>query len=58
MATYEYMCEDKHVTAEVRPMTAETKEVIQCDVCERPAKRIYSSPGVQFKGTGFYSNGG
>lgn len=58
MATYEYICEDNHVTVENRSMTEESKPTVVCEVCTKTAKRVYSPPPVQFKGSGFYSSRG
>lgn len=58
MATYEYMCDDKHVTVEVRSMAEESKQTVDCELCTKPARRVYSAPPVQFKGSGFYSSRG
>jgi putative FmdB family regulatory protein len=58
MANYEYMCEDKHITVDVRSMTEESKPTIICEICTKEAKRVYSAPPVQFKGSGFYSSRG
>jgi putative FmdB family regulatory protein len=55
MATYEYICEDKHVSVEIRGMTEEQK-IEKCDLCDKPITRLFTAPPVQFKGPGFYSS--
>jgi len=55
MATYEYICEDKHVSVEIRGMTEE-QQIEKCDLCDKPVRRLFTAPPVQFKGTGFYSS--
>jgi putative FmdB family regulatory protein len=59
MPTYEYKCEDGHLYTEVRGMTEEQKQ-IECLECGKTLLRVFAgaSPSIQFKGGGFYSNGG
>lgn len=52
MATYEYICEDQHVTVEVRGMT-EDQVVSECELCGKEIKRLFTAPPIQFKGSGF-----
>lgn len=33
-------------------------EPLKCPTCNNESTRIYNVPGIQFKGTGFYSTGG
>lgn len=56
MATYEYTCKDGHVTSVVRSMQDPAVPTVKCTTCQQEAKRTYSSPPVQFKGSGFYSS--
>lgn len=58
MATYEYECPgDGEIITVMRPMDEEPREY-DCPVCGSTLRRVYSVPGVQFNGTGFYSTGG
>jgi putative FmdB family regulatory protein len=58
MATYEYECPgDGEIITIMRPMDEEPREY-ECPVCGSTLRRVYSTPGIQFKGTGFYSTGG
>lgn len=51
MPRYEFRCEEclayqeTQIHFEVGP---------ECPVCYRTMKRVWSAPGVQFKGSGFY----
>lgn len=51
MPTYEYRCNDDE-------SYMETKEhyIIgpACPVCDKNMSRVWSAPGIQFKGSGFY----
>jgi putative FmdB family regulatory protein len=55
MAMYEYRCKscDQSVTI-ARSMT-EKENIPQCVGCKSPLSRVYSSVGVTFSGSGFYS---
>lgn len=58
MATYEYECPgDGEKITIMRPMDEEPR-VYYCGVCGSTLRRVYSTPGVQFRGSGFYSTGG
>ena len=54
MAVYEYVCENKHNISIQRPMTEPEGNPV-CPKCNANLKRIYNTPAIQFKGTGFYS---
>jgi putative FmdB family regulatory protein len=56
MATYEYVCVDNHVTTQVRGMGEPSVAQVRCQTCGKDSKRMYSSPAIQFKGSGFYSS--
>lgn len=55
MALYEYKCNTCNQSITVaRPMSE--KEIIPlCAACKSPLSRVYSSVGVAFNGSGFYS---
>jgi putative FmdB family regulatory protein len=58
MATYQYECPgDGEIITVMRRMDEE-EGVYYCGVCTGVLRRVYSTPGVQFKGSGFYSTGG
>lgn len=54
MAVYEYICENEHSVSIQRPMTEPEGNPV-CPKCQTLLKRIYNVPGIQFKGSGFYS---
>jgi putative FmdB family regulatory protein len=57
MATYEYECPgDGEKITIMRPMDEEPR-TYYCP-CGAELRRVYSIPGVQFRGSGFYSTGG
>ena len=60
MATYEYMCEEGHLTVHERGMSEPEPETLSCDeeLCTSSPKRVYSAPATIFKGRGFFSTGG
>lgn len=54
MAIYEYKCETGgHLYKEERPMSA-PQSLKTCPKCGSEMLRVYDSPAVQFKGSGFY----
>ena len=58
MATYEYECPgDGEIITITRPIDEE-EGVYMCTVCTSTLRRVYTTPGVQFRGSGFYSTGG
>jgi putative FmdB family regulatory protein len=57
MPTYEYRCRKCHSLIVLSRKTEERDEEVTCP-CGQVSSRIYSTPAVQFKGTGFYSTGG
>lgn len=58
MATYEYICKNDHVYTETRPMTEPDKADRVCEICDNPLRRIYGTPAITFRGTGFYAKRG
>ena len=59
MPTYEYICAKGHNALQERPMTSEQEETTcSAPECQAPLKRVYSTPAISFKGSGFYSTGG
>ena len=54
MATYEYECPgDGEVITIERPIS-EPEGDYACGLCGAKLNRIWSTPAVQFKGSGFY----
>ncbi len=59
MATYEYVCDKGHRVIQERSMNKEQTDFLcSAPECQEQLKRVYSTPGVLFKGSGFYSTGG
>lgn len=56
MPKYEYKCIDCEALVEVEASIHSIPETPDCDQCEMPMSRHYSSFGVAFKGSGFYTN--
>ena len=55
MPVYEYLCKQCNlVVIESRPVDDRDNKTM-CDNCNIEMKRLLSSPGVSFKGSGFYS---
>lgn len=54
MPVYDYRCTACDERFEVtRPMGV--KEDVCCPACDAPAKRVFNSVGVAFKGSGFHN---
>ena len=58
MPTYEYKCLGCDTITELNRDVVERDAYVKCDECDNEAIRIYTAPGIQFKGTGFYKTGG
>lgn len=55
MPIYEYLCKDCDEMM-VEAKSAEDRDVLpKCKTCKQPMKRMFGSPGVSFKGSGFYT---
>ena len=55
MPLYEFLCKTcDEIIAEVMDAEQRDKESL-CKTCNNPRKRLYSSIGIAFKGSGFYS---
>jgi len=57
MPTYEYRCHKCLSLTILNRKTEERDEEVSCP-CGQNSSRIYSTPAVKFKGSGFYSTGG
>jgi putative FmdB family regulatory protein len=55
MALYEYLCKQCDEIEIVNRSINDKEEEVVCRTCNLPKKRIYSSIGIAFKGSGFYS---
>ena len=55
MPTYQYACTDPGCGATFERVQSFTDPAVsECPVCGRPVRKVYSSVGVVFKGSGFY----
>jgi putative FmdB family regulatory protein len=55
MALYEYKCKSCAASVTVARSITDKEEVPTCLSCNLPFYRVYSSVGVTFNGSGFYS---
>jgi putative FmdB family regulatory protein len=54
MARYDYKCTECGTTFEVEhPMSAHPK--VSCPSCGSPAKQVFDSYGIEFRGSGYYN---
>ena len=53
---YDYKCPMCNMTWELE--LSMDHDLVKCPDCKTQANRIFSAPGVVFKGKGFYSTGG
>ena len=54
MPIYEYSCIECETSTEVNRSFSDPETIPQCSKCGYSMARVYSSVGIQFKGTGFY----
>ena len=52
MPLYEYECEDGHRFERIQRFSDPPVE--NCQVCQKPVRKLLSSPAIQFKGSGWY----
>ena len=50
MPNYDFKCETCNSVVELQDPTA-----LRCGTCGNTMVRIWTSPGIQFKGSGFYT---
>lgn len=55
MALYEYACKSCNANITVSRGISEKEQIPECLACGIKYSRVYSSPGVTFNGSGFYS---
>jgi putative FmdB family regulatory protein len=53
MPIYEYRCGDGHAFEVMQRISEDPLE--RCEVCGKPASRVFHPPAVHFKGSGFYN---
>lgn len=53
MPTYDFKCKECDEVIETTDRTAPI-----CKVCKKEMQRVWSAPGILFKGKGFYKTGG
>jgi putative FmdB family regulatory protein len=58
MPTYDYACIECDETLEVVRGYHDRESIPPCPKCGYGMARVYNAPGIQFKGSGFYSTGG
>jgi putative FmdB family regulatory protein len=55
MPTYQYVCTDRTCGATFERAQSFTEPAVSaCPECAQPVRKVYSSVGVVFKGSGFY----
>lgn len=55
MPLYEYLCKDCNEMLVENKALEERDNAPECVTCNQPMKRMFGSPGVSFKGSGFYT---
>lgn len=55
MAIYEYKCKSCNASETISRGIADKEVVPECSACNISLSRVYSSVGVTFNGSGFYS---
>ena len=55
---YEYECPGCGDVREIERKITDAEQTYICDACDAEFKRKWTAPGIQFKGGGFYVNGG
>ncbi len=53
MPIYEYRCKKGHTFEVMQRMTEDS--LASCTTCGAPVQRVFHSPAVHFKGSGFYT---
>lgn len=55
MPIYQYLCKKCDLIVIESKSVDERDDEVVCEHCNIPTKRLFSSPGVSFRGSGFYS---
>jgi putative FmdB family regulatory protein len=58
MPIYEYRCNQCMSFVQVSRSYDDQETEIICPKCDLVTTRVYNTPSIQFKGTGFYKTGG
>jgi putative FmdB family regulatory protein len=58
MPTYDYACIECDTNKEVSRGFNDNEVIPPCPKCGYNMTRVWNTPGIQFKGGGFYSTGG
>jgi putative FmdB family regulatory protein len=58
MPRYEYKCDCSDTVHEFERSITAPEEVYLCPECSTVMKRVYSTFGIDLKGSGWYSKGG
>jgi len=56
--TYEYHCNQCATVFDTTRSYKERETNVNCPNCSQVSSRIYNTPSVVFKGSGFYKTGG
>jgi len=56
LAIYNYKCNKCNTQFEVTKRMEDASKEENCPICGAIASRVYTPPGLQFIGTGFYVN--
>jgi len=57
MPRYDFVCTPCDSTVEMH-IAFDSNEQPACDRCGNYMDKVYTTPAIKFKGTGFYSTGG
>ena len=55
MAVYTYTCNNCKNNVDIARGISDPEGLYECDTCGSVMSRVYSSPSIQFSGSGFYS---
>ena len=53
---YEYECPGGDETIQIERSITAPEENYRCSTCGATLRRIYTSPAITFRGSGFYTN--
>lgn len=54
MPLYEFQCDQCHTRFEARLPFSRADEAVTCPKGHQQTRRLFSAPGIVFKGSGFY----
>jgi putative FmdB family regulatory protein len=58
MPTYQYTCIECDISKDLARSVDERDDAVICEKCGYTMSRSFTTPQIQFKGSGFYSTGG